>query len=103
VGRITGVLLILSCSACSDHAVRPPVGPERADFLPTVSGHRSPRAESPAAQDSVPWSDQDQPQLLLRCEAGRVSAYVIIGDSPEAGTEPDSAEVPVSLDSAPAC
>jgi hypothetical protein len=102
VGRIISVLLVMSCAACSDHATRPRLRPERADFLPTVSAHQS-REAAPAGKDSVPWSDQEQPQLLLRCEGGWVSAYVIVGDSSEAGRQPESAEVPVSLDSALAC
>lgn len=103
MGRIISVLLLLSCGACSDHTVRPRVRPEGADFLPAVSANQSTTAETPGGQDSVPWSDDDQPQLLLRCEGGRVNAYLIVGDSSEAGTQPASAEVPVSLDSAPAC
>jgi hypothetical protein len=103
VGRIASVLLLLSCGACSDHSVRPRVEPEGADFLPAVSAHQPTVVESPGGQDSVPWSDEDQPQLLLRCEGGRVNAYLVVGDSSEAGTQPASAEVPVSLDSAPPC
>jgi hypothetical protein len=103
VGRIISVLLLVSCGACSDHAVRPRVRPEGADFLPAVSAQQSARTESPGGQDSVAWSDEDQPRLLLRCERGRVNAYLIVGDSSEADAQPASAEVPVSLDSAPAC
>jgi hypothetical protein len=47
---------------------------------------------------------EDQPSLVLRCEEGRVSAYLVLGMAAEADAgsiDPDA--VQVELDSAPPC
>lgn len=90
VRRITGVVLLLSSWACTERSARSAAVPERADFLPTTSSGDS--------------SLQEGPRLLIRCEAGKLGAYVVVETAGEAG--PDSGrveEVPVSLDSTLAC
>jgi hypothetical protein len=75
---------------CTDQGLRSASAPERADFLPTT-------AESLEAL-------QEEPQLLLRCEGGRVGAYLVVAtpDDFESG-EADDRAVPVKLDSVLAC
>lgn len=56
--------------------------------------------------DSLPENldDQEQPRLILRCEDGRVGAYIVVGTSDGAPSAPlDPEAVPVRLDSAPSC
>lgn len=67
---------------------------------PVHSGLASRQTDVPS--DSL--GDQEQPRLILRCEEGRVGAYVVVGTSGELQSgELDDAAVPVRLDSAPSC
>jgi hypothetical protein len=63
--------------------------PETADFLPMVA-------------DSA--ETEEQPRLVLRCEQGRLGAYVVLGVPGETQSEQiDENAVVVQLDSAPPC
>jgi hypothetical protein len=91
--RIWFVSFLLLGGACSDKGVRSGSGPEPADFLP-----------SGGSADTSDTSAGEQPRLVLRCEKGRLGAYIVIGTEQEPGNNDiDSAAVPVNLDSAPSC
>ena len=79
--------------ACSDGGVRSGSAPEAADFLPM------------AADSADPASSPDQqPRLLLRCEQGRLSAYLVVDPAVEGDSVLiDERAVNVRLDSAPTC
>ena len=90
VRRIAWVMMLLSSWGCTERSVRSATLPDKADFLPTISGSDSSRSE--------------EPRLLIRCEGGRIGAYVVMEETSE--TESDSGPVeavPVSLDSTLAC
>ena len=90
VRRIAGVMLLLSSWGCTERSARSATVPESADFLPTVSTNDSSKSE--------------EPRLLIRCEGGRIGAYVVMERTSQ--TESDSGPVeavPVSLDSTLAC
>jgi hypothetical protein len=83
------VLPLIFCGACSNGGIRSGSVPEAADFLPTVG-------------DSIELDDQ--PRLVLRCEAGRLGAYLVVGAPQEVDSgQIDERAVVVRLDSAPAC
>jgi hypothetical protein len=83
---------LLICVSCSDGGVRSGTLAEPADFLPTISDTTS---EALSAE---------QPRLVLRCEEGRVGAYLIVGTAAEVESgRGDDRAVPVRLDSAPPC
>jgi hypothetical protein len=96
------LLLLLAGTACTDGPVRSGPVAEQADFLPTISDTGS-EALSTASEDDT-LGNREQPRLILRCEEGRVGAYLIVGTSAEveSGRVGDGA-VPVRLDSAPPC
>jgi hypothetical protein len=78
-----GPLLLLQV-ACSDESVRPP------------------SRESGIQVDTLDTAAADQPRVVLRCEQGKVGAYIVVG--PEQGSDDiDSSAVPVYLDSALSC
>jgi hypothetical protein len=57
--------------------------------------------------DSVPsgfLDDKSEPVLLVRCQEGRITAYITLDppDDREGGPVPDGA-VPIHLDSTPSC
>jgi hypothetical protein len=84
------VWYLLPCMACSDvdRAERSGALPEAADFLPTV----------------VESTTLEQTQLVLRCEDGRIGAYLVVGTPAEVESgEADARSVPVKLDSVPSC
>jgi hypothetical protein len=86
------LLSLLACTACTDGPVRSGTLAEPADFLPTISDTTS---EALSAE---------QPRLVLRCEEGRVGAYIIVGTVAEVESgRVDDRAVPVRLDSAPSC
>jgi hypothetical protein len=76
---------LLLSNACSDRPVR--------------SGSLS----LPGNQDSVGGSESE-PTLVLRCQNGRVSAYLVSGSPAEIATQQvQDGAVEVQLDSAPPC
>ena len=84
------ILGLIVCVGCSDASLRSGSLPESADFLPMATD--SIDSPSAIAVDLDTLSGQ-QPRLILRCEAGRVGAYLVL----------DAQPVAVSLDSAPEC
>jgi hypothetical protein len=83
------VLPLILCAACSSGGVRSASVPESADFLPM-------------AGDSAEAGEQ--PRLVLRCEAGRLGAYLVVGAPQDVDSgQIDEHAVVVRLDSAPAC
>jgi len=86
------LLSLLACTACTNGAIRSGRAAEQADFLPTIS-------------DTTPEAlSTEQPRLVLRCEEGRVGAYIIVGTVAEVESgRVDDRAVPVRLDSAPSC
>ena len=86
------LLSLLACTACTDGPVRSGTVAEPADFLPTISDTTSEALST------------EQPRLVLRCEEGRVGAYLIVGTVAEVESgRLDDRAVPVRLDSAPSC
>ena len=86
------LLSLLACTACTDGPVRSGTVAEPADFLPTISDTTSEALST------------EQPRLVLRCEEGRVGAYIIVGTVAEVESgRVDDRAVPVRLDSAPSC
>ena len=85
------LLSLLAGTACTDGAVRSGAA-EQADFLPTISDSTSEALST------------EQPRLILRCEWGRVGAYLTVGTAAEVESgRADGRAVPVQLDSAPSC
>lgn len=95
---------LLVCLACSDRGTHSGSLPEPADFLP-MAADTAEAAPSPDVQpDTIAQDSSELPRLVLRCEAGRVNAYVVAGGSPPPeNQDADSAAVPVLLDSALSC
>ena len=95
--------VLLLCVSCSDGGTHSGSLPEPADFLPMVSG--SAEASQPAAAnvDTMPPDSSEQPRLILRCEEGRVNAYIVANTPAPESHEADAHAVPVVLDSAPSC
>ena len=84
------LLSLLAGTACTDGAVRSGAA-EQADFLPTIS-------------DTSEALSTEQPRLILRCEEGRVGAYLTVGTAAEVESgRADGRAVPVRLDSPPSC
>ena len=89
------------CLACSDGSQRSGTLPETADFLPMVADSADSGLSLAGEGDTV---GAEQPRLILRCENGRLGAYIVLGPPSETGMDPiDSRAVAVELDSAPAC
>jgi hypothetical protein len=84
------ILGLTVCVGCSDGNVRSGSLPESADFLPMATDSAEPASSLAVALDTV---SGEQPRLILRCEEGRVGAYLVL----------DAQAVAVSLDSAPSC
>jgi hypothetical protein len=58
----------------------------------------------PSSRASLADEDGEGPSLILRCEEGRVNAYVLMDMPAEADSGSiDDGAVEVQLDSAPAC
>jgi hypothetical protein len=86
------LLLLVACVACTDGPVRSGTVAEPADFLPTS------RSEGDTLRN------REQARLVLRCEEGRVGAYIIVGTVAEVESgRLDDRAVPVQLDSTPRC
>jgi hypothetical protein len=96
------LLLLLAGTACTDGAIRSGTVAEQADFLPTISD--TPSEALSSGSDDHTLGNREQPRLVLRCEAGRVGAYLIVGTAAEVESgRVDDRAVPVRLDSAPSC
>jgi hypothetical protein len=54
--------------------------------------------------DTLPDSASERPQIMVRCEAGRLGAYVVMsGAQGRDSGRLDERAVPVAIDSAPRC
>jgi hypothetical protein len=84
------ILSLAVCAGCSDGTVRSGSLPESADFLPMAADSAEPASSPAVALDTL---GGEHPRLILRCEEGRVGAYLLL----------DARAVAVRLDSAPAC
>lgn len=88
-------LSLLTATACTEGEVRSAAVVEHADFLPTISD---------TASEGDTSGDREQPRLILRCEEGRVGAYLVVGAPGKVESGPiDDRAVVVRLDSAPSC
>jgi hypothetical protein len=57
-----------------------------------------------ASLDSSEVTTGEQPRVVVRCESGRVAAYLVMGETPDVDTAGLSERaVAVAMDSAPAC
>jgi hypothetical protein len=89
---LLSLVACMACTACTDGPVRSGTVAEPADFLPTISDTTSEALST------------EQPRLVLRCEEGRVGAYLIVGTVAEVESgRLDDRAVPVRLDSVPSC
>jgi hypothetical protein len=96
------LLALLAGTACTDGPVRSGTAAEQADFLPTISDTAS-EPLSTGSEDDSP-GNREQPRLILRCEEGRVGAYLLVGTPAEVESgRVDDRAVPVQLDSASTC
>ncbi len=94
---------LLVCVSCSDTGVRSGSLPEAADFLPMTSDSAEPASSMVIDGDTLGLGDGEQPRLVLRCEEGRLGAYLVV-DTPEGVSgQIDDHAVVVRLDSAPSC
>ena len=106
-------LCLLTCAACSrghesvpdPEAIPPGTAADSTDLSPDDSAPLQWTASLDSAEvttGSLPAAER--PRIVVRCEAGRLGAYIVMG-----GTQnPDSAgldasAVPVAIDSAPRC
>ena len=94
---------LLVCIACSDRGTHSGSLPEPADFLPMAADTMEAAPSADVQQGTIAQDSSELPRLVLRCEAGRVSAYVVAGSSQLQNEAVDSAAVPVLLDSALSC
>jgi hypothetical protein len=89
------------CLACSDGSQRSGTLPEAADFLPMVADSAETGLSLVGEGDTV---GAEQPRLVLRCEDGRLGAYVVLGTPGDTVSEQvDDHAVVVRLDSATPC
>jgi hypothetical protein len=89
------------CLACSDGSHPSGRLPETADFLPMVADSAETGVSLEGEGDTA---GGEQPRLLLRCEDGRLGAYIVLGTSADGESEQiDDHAVVVRLDSAPPC
>ena len=96
------LLSLLACTACTGGPVRSGTVAEPADFLPTISDTTAEPLSIGSEDDTL--QNREQPRLVLRCEEGRVGAYLIVGTVAEVESgRLDDRAVPVRLDSAPSC
>ena len=95
------VSFLLVCVACSDRAVRSGSLSEEADFLPMAADSAELVSSFVIDEDTL---GGDQPRLVLRCEAGRLGAYLVVGTPAEVESgRVDDRAVAVLLDSTPSC
>ena len=84
-------------------------------FVPSIGGPVSRKWLLPCLLLSLGCSDgavrsasqavagEEEPTLVLRCERGRVNAYLVVGPPGEASGRPEDGAVRVDLDSAMSC
>ena len=102
--RALFVAPLLMCVACSRGDLHSGSLPEPSDFLPTVGDSVEAAPTVMTDQDSIAADSSEQPRLVLRCEQGRVSAYLVAGTPLLLDSAPtDGRVVPVLLDSEPSC
>jgi hypothetical protein len=103
--RALFVAPLLVCVACSRGDIHSGSIPESADFLPLIGDSVDGTASALASGDTSHADSIEQPRLMLRCEQGRVSAYLVAGAPAllESSNAADSRVVPVLLDSALSC
>jgi hypothetical protein len=95
---------LLVCLACSDRGVRSGSIPEAADFLPMAADTAPAASALLIDADTLGLGDGEQPRLVLRCEHGRLGAYLVVGTQADVESgEIDDRAVVVRLDSAPSC
>jgi hypothetical protein len=102
--RVWLISALLVCLSCSDGGVRSGSLPEAADFLPMAADSAGPPSSLVIDADTLGLGDGEQPRLVLRCEEGRLGAYLVVGTLAEVesgwiGDHP----VAVRLDSTPSC
>jgi hypothetical protein len=96
--------ILLVWLACSDGGVRSGALPETADFLPMAADTAAPLSLPIIDGDTLGTAGGEQPRLVLRCEQGRLGAYLIVGTPAEAESDQlNNRAVPVWFDSAPSC
>jgi hypothetical protein len=95
---------LLVCISCSNGGVPSGSLPEAADFLPLTADSAGPASSLVIDADTLGLGEGEQPRLVLRCEEGRLGAYLVVGTlaEVESGQIGDHA-VAVRLDSAPSC
>ena len=106
---------LLACVACSRggefprHRETVPQGAaaDSTDISPDESAPMQWTASLDSAEittGTLPDGAGDQPRVLVRCEGGRLGAYVVMGSAQggDSGGLDDNA-VPVTIDSAPSC
>ena len=95
------VSFLLICVACSDRGVRSGSLSQEADFLPMAADSAELVSSFVINEDTL---GGDQPRLMLRCEAGRLGAYLLVGTPAEVESgRVDDRAVAVLLDSTPSC
>jgi hypothetical protein len=101
-------LCLLGCLACSRASGSPrdqeTVPPDAAADSTDLSPDDSAPMQWTASLDSAETVSGERPRVVVRCEAGRVAAYLVMADRPESDSAGLSDRaVPVLMDSAPAC
>jgi hypothetical protein len=106
-------LCLLTCGACSrgsesprdPETIPPGTAADSTELSPDESAPMQWTASlDPAGVTSGSLAGEEQPRVVVRCEAGRLGAYIVMGGA----QNPDSAgweepAVPVAIDSAPRC
>lgn len=101
-------LCLLGCVACA-RGQESPRDPERtppgtAADSTSLSPDESAPMQWTASLDSAEGATGEQPQVVVRCEAGRLGAYLVMGGSETSDSAGlDESAVPVAIDSAPLC
>jgi hypothetical protein len=101
-------LCLLGCVACSrgQESPRDPEGspPGRAVDSTSPSPDESAPMQWTASLDSADGATGEQPRVVVRCEAGRLGAYLVMAGSETSDSAGlDERAVPVAIDSAPLC
>jgi hypothetical protein len=100
-------LCLLTCVACSRGSESPPdretIPPGPAADSTSLSPDESAPVQWTASLDSTEVTNGELPRVVVRCEGGRVSAYLVMSDADADLAELDERAVPVAIDSAPRC
>lgn len=105
-------LCLLTCVACS-RGKESPRGPETipsgtaadsTDLSPDESAPMQWTAYLDSAEVTGSVAGGEQPRVVVRCEAGRLGVYVVMGGAENVDSAGlDESAVPVAIDSAPRC